>query len=216
VVVQTISRNDLLDPQVTFGIFSWAPHGDDDSVPAEPNREIDFEDSRWGNPLATNAQWVVQPYTIPGNLGTYTIPNLSADAALTRIFAWAPGGIRFSALRAHHPPCCIPASALIGHALYLEEPTLSHLVPSEGRERLRLNLWINGGGQPSDGQPAEVVISDIVLLPEPAAHWSLPCGVATVLALRRRRHRPGGSEPGREGALGRQQQRPIVSALTPG
>lgn len=187
VAVQTDSRNDVLDPSVTFGLFSWDPHGDDDAVPGGPNREIDFEDSRWGVPGAANAQWVVQPYAVAGNLGSYTIPDLSADAALTRIFSWAPGGIQFTALRGHHPPCCFPLSALIAHALYLEDPEVDHLVPTAGRERLRLNLWINGGGQPSDGQPAEVVISDIVLMPEPLGGEMLIAGAAAVFALARLR-----------------------------
>ena len=187
-VVQTDSRNDLLDPQVTFGIFSWDAYGDDDAVPGAANREIDFEDSRWGDGLdLTNAQWVVQPYPVLGNLERYTIPDLSADAALTRFFSWLPGGIQFTALQGHHAPCCFPPSALIGHGLYLEDAAANHFVPSEGRERLRLNLWINGGGQPANGLPAEVLITDISYLPEPTTSWGLLWGIGVLAGLARRR-----------------------------
>jgi hypothetical protein len=186
--VQTDSRLDVLDPDVTFGIFSWDPYGDDDGVPGAGNREIDFEDSRWGDPFdPTNAQWVVQPHTLSGNLGRYTIPDLSGDAALTRVFSWVPGGVQFSALLGHHDPCCFPPSALIGHGLYREDASANHFVPSEGREQLRLNLWINGGGQPAGGQPVEVSISDVVHLPEPAPGAGLVAGALALAGLARRR-----------------------------
>jgi hypothetical protein len=186
--VQTDSRLDVLDPDLTFAIFLWDAYGDDEAVPGSGNREIDFEDSRWGDPFdPTNAQWVVQPWTLSGNLGRYTLPDLSADPALTRFFSWVPGGVQFTALTGHHDPCCFPGSALVGHALYLEDASLSHFVPSEGRERLRLSLWINGGGQPAGSQPVEVVIRDVVYLPEPGVGPSLPLGAWGLARLARRR-----------------------------
>ena len=69
---QTNSHVETLDRNITFGAFTWDPYGDDDSVPAWPYREIDFEDSRWGNAGdPTNSQMVVQPYTVAGNLQRY-------------------------------------------------------------------------------------------------------------------------------------------------
>ena len=66
---QTDSRVDELNANATFGAFTWDPYGDDDRIPEFPNREIDFEDSRWGIPgRATNSQFVVQPYHVSGNL----------------------------------------------------------------------------------------------------------------------------------------------------
>jgi hypothetical protein len=187
-LIQTDSRLDLLDANLTFGIFTWDAYGDDEAVPGAGNRELDFEDSRWGDPLDPfNAQWVVQPYTLSGNLGSYTIPDLSGDPALTRFFSWVPGGVQFTALTGHHAAWSFPLSALIGHGLYREAPEAGHFVPSAGRERLRLNLWINTGGQPADGQPAEVVISDVVHLPEPAPGLALPAGALLLARLARRR-----------------------------
>ncbi|MCP4002634.1 MAG: hypothetical protein GY725_00425 [bacterium] len=56
---------------MTFGFFSWDPYGD--GSPLQPSREIDIdvdvEDGRSGNPGdSNNAQFVVQPYSTPGNL----------------------------------------------------------------------------------------------------------------------------------------------------
>jgi hypothetical protein len=187
-VVETDSRLDILDSNVTFGIFTWDAYGDDVAVPGAGNREIDFEDSRWGAALdPINAQWVVQPYTVPGNLGRYTIPDLSGDAALTRFFSWVPGGVQFTALLGHQDPCCFAPGDRIGHGLYLQEPSASHFVPSEGREHLRLNLWINAGGQPASGQAVEVVVSDVVYLPEPGTGGALLLGGALLAALARGR-----------------------------
>ncbi len=82
---QTQSRTDTLDVNATFGAFTWDSYGDDEASGRSTHREIDFEDSRWGNATdPTNAQMVVQPWDEPGNLRRYTIPDLSGDMALTR------------------------------------------------------------------------------------------------------------------------------------
>lgn len=35
---------------------------------------------------------MVQPYTVPGNLQRFALPDLSADSALTRVLKWSPIG----------------------------------------------------------------------------------------------------------------------------
>jgi hypothetical protein len=60
-----------LDPNVVFSLFTY-----DNSDTSPTNREIDFEASRFadaGEP--TNAQYVVQPFWMPGNLQRITLPN---------------------------------------------------------------------------------------------------------------------------------------------
>lgn len=189
-VVQTDSALDDLDVNVTFGIFTWDSYGDEETVPGGAHREIDFEDSRWTNALdPTNAQMVVQPFTAPDNLRRYTIPDLSADSALTRFFIWQPNSIAFVALTGHHSPTDFPAPDVIDEYLYLHDPPMRH-VPTAGREYFRLILWLNnvevgGGGspQPADGQSVEVVIKDVVYLPEPGAGLLQLVGVATLALL---------------------------------
>ena len=46
-----------LDPNVVLGLFTWS----DD--PAYDHRELDIELARWGNPLAPNGQFRLQPNT---------------------------------------------------------------------------------------------------------------------------------------------------------
>jgi hypothetical protein len=191
--VQTDSEVDDLDVNLTFGMFTWDSYGDDKVVPGHANREIDFEDSRWtitGDP--SNAQMVVQPYTLPGNLRRYTIPDLSTDPALTRFFTWLPSAIRFVALRGHHSPTHFPPTDVIDEYLYVHDPPTKH-VPSTGREHFRLNLWLNnvvggegGQPQPANGLPVEVVITNVTYVPEPTLRPALMAAMFLLARLRRR------------------------------
>jgi len=58
-----------------------------------------------------------------------------------------------------------------------------------GGERIRLDPWFHPPGGPSDGQPSEVVIRDVVQLPEPGAGWLRAVGAGLLAALARRRAR---------------------------
>ena len=95
---------------------------------------------------------------------------------LTRFFRWEPGGIRFVALRGLHGPFGFPPEDVIHEHEYLHNPGVSHLVPTRGRERFRVNLWMNNAGAggtppptPAGGQSVEVIIPDFrfVSLPQP-------------------------------------------------
>ena len=159
---QTDSRVDILDVNATFGAFTWDPYGDEETVPNNPNREIDFEDTRWGQWTdVTNAQMVVQSHAIPGNLRRYTIPDLSANAALTRLFNWESEQIEFVALHGKHSACLFPDDAIIDDYVYDHDSSLNHFVPTEGREQFRFNLWLNNVALgPDENLPIEVVITD--------------------------------------------------------
>ena len=162
---QTESRLDELDANATFGGFTWDPWGDEEGVPDAVHREIDFEDSRWGVPEEPlNTQMVVQPYGVGDNRHRYILPDLSADAALTRFFTWRADRIDFTALRGHHSAFSFPPASVIETFPYLHDPGVLHFVPSEGRERFRFNLWLNNG-PPTGGQPIEVVITDFSYTP---------------------------------------------------
>ncbi len=157
---QTDSSLYNLDANVTFGAFTWDPFGDDETG-ADPHREIDFEDGRWGNAgNPTNAQMVVQPFDIPGNLRRYTIPDQSGESTLTRIFNWQPDQIEFVALVGAHDPAAYPQDDVIDEFTYVHNPSLNHYVPTAGQAGFRFNLWLNTGSSPLSQQPIEVVISD--------------------------------------------------------
>jgi hypothetical protein len=187
---QTSSRVDILDANAVFGAFTWDPFGDETRIAAAPHREIDFEDSRWGDPANTmNGQMVVQPFDVPGNLHPYAIPDLSTDAELTRLFIWRPGRGDFTALRGHHDPLNFPAGAIINSTTYVEAPALGHIVPTPGQDAFRFNLWLFGAAAPANGLPVEVVINDfhftpLAMIPEPSSSILLLMMLTITLSFR--------------------------------
>jgi len=161
---QTDSDVGSLEANLTFGAFTWDSHGDEGSG-ADPFREIDFEDSRWGNASdPTTSQFVVQPFGVAGNLRRYTVPDLGDDPALTRFFRWEQDRVEFVALKGHQSPLDFPADSVIDQYVYRHDPSVGHRIPTEGRESFRFNLWLNRGTAPDDGQPVEVVISDFTFI----------------------------------------------------
>jgi hypothetical protein len=147
-----------LDPNLTFGAFTWDPYGSDSRIPAWPYREIDFEDSRWGNAGdPTNTQMVVQPYTTnPPH--RYTIP--AGNITLTRFFKWQPGSIQFVTLLGDRSPSNYSPQDMLQDWTYTENVSAGKLVPTPATEMFHFNLWLNNGTAPSNGQPAEVLITD--------------------------------------------------------
>jgi autotransporter-associated beta strand protein len=165
----TIGRIDNLDPNVTLGAFTWDPYGGETNG-ASVNREIDFEEGRWGNASdPTNAQTVVQPSGVAGNLQRFTIPALTDASMVTQSFTWKPGEVDFKVmLDSTTPP------TLISESTYLTNPALNHYVPDAGNAEIHLNLWLNnvavsGGGSPApaNGQPVQVVVSNFSFTPLP-------------------------------------------------
>ena len=166
---QTDSRQDILNANAVFGAFTWDPFGGS-PIPGDPNREIDFEDSRFGNPAdLTNSQVVVQPFNVPGNLQRLTLPDLSLDSALTRFFTWSPGKVEFTTLKGHHSPTNFSPADVIHQYTYLDNGA-DHRVPIPDREAFRMNLWLNGGNDPVGDEPVEVLINDFQYLPLPPAN----------------------------------------------
>ncbi|MBN1853530.1 MAG: hypothetical protein JW829_12435 [Pirellulales bacterium] len=164
-VLHTNYRADILDANTTFGAFTWDSFGDDTEIASWPFRELDFEDSRWGNPSdTTNSQAVVQPFNVPGNLIRWTLPDLSQDASLTRCMTWLPGCVHFVTALGHYSPGQIPADKIVDEWTYVEDEDRNHRVPEPGRETFRLNLWLNQSA-PLVSAPIEVVVTDFAFTP---------------------------------------------------
>lgn len=157
---QTTSRQDLLDDNVVFGAFTWDDHGDDARIPEYPNREIDFEDSRWGVADGPNSQIVVQPGNVPGNHFQFHLPELSKETTLTRYFTWRPDTVDFVSLHGKYAPDAFPKEAIIHQHTYVEDETKRNILPRPGRENFRFNLWLYQSPEPKGKAPVEVVISD--------------------------------------------------------
>jgi len=132
-----------LDPNVVLGLLTY-----DNSDTSPTNREIDFEASRFGDALATtNAQYVVQPWSVPGNLQRITIPK---GVATTVSLTWLPGSVTFSG----------QVTRANGTVVALQTwSTMSSSVPTTSTEQVHMNLWLDNGVPPTDGKPVNVAIT---------------------------------------------------------
>jgi hypothetical protein len=141
-----VGRVDQLDKNVVFSPFLYY----DDS------HEVDIEFSKWGSadPSAPNAQFVVQPASIPGNRFTFEAA-LSGDYT-THYFNWQASGITFKGIYGHYsePP---DPNYLIAQWTY---SGASNPLESQGLP-IHINLWLMNGLPPSDGQDVELVVSGV-------------------------------------------------------
>lgn len=134
----TLGSAPVFDANVVLGLFTW----NDD--PAYNHREIDIEYARWGNASdPNNAQYVVQPYSTPGNEHRWQDTSLLAGS--THSFTWGPSRVDFISRAAN--------GDVLRQWTY-DGPD----VPVPGGENPRMNLWLFRGAAPTDGQPVHVII----------------------------------------------------------
>ena len=139
------SRVDQLDKNVVAGLFTW-----DGAAPEYNYREIDIEFSKWGQAINDNAQYVVQPWDQPENMERFNM-ELNGNNS-THIFDWNIGSIFFQSLYDHFS-LPLDDSYVIKSWVYTGDD-----IPPAGEENVRINLWLNNGEPPSDGQETEVII----------------------------------------------------------
>ncbi len=142
---------DRLDPNVVLGLFTW-----DATSTQYAHREIDIELSRWGNANSANAQYVVQPFAIPGNRTRFFL-NLNGPVSTQR-FVWGPNGVDFSSYAG-------VADAPDRSDLYQVWTYKGSSLPAPGQARAHLNLWLMDGRPPMDGQQVEVIIQSFTFTP---------------------------------------------------
>jgi hypothetical protein len=152
---QIASDVDTFDRNVIVGLFTYL----------NDNNEIDIEFARWGSAAGTAGQYVTQPAG-PGNIEHFDIS--AAGVASTHDFTWGPESIVFRSYQGFHDQ--LPASP--GERIHDWTYTGAD-VPPESSEKLHLNLWLLQGQAPSDGQAVELVIRDLIFVPD-----AEPCSTA--------------------------------------
>lgn len=129
-----------LDPNTTLGLFTWDEYNSDNA-----HMEWDLEFAKWGNASsATNAQYVVQPYTVPGNLQRF---SMTAAAPSVHQVIWSANAVSFN-------------SSSSGSSI--AQSTISSAttpVPIPGDARLHINYYVGAGSVPSVQVDREIVIS---------------------------------------------------------
>jgi len=121
-----------------------------------PTREIDIE---WSRDLVSgpeDAQFVVQPYTLAGNITRFL---MSPAAQTSHRIDWRNGSIDFLSWRGHGP--YPPPTADVISSWHYAGPS----VPPPGGERLRFNLWLLGGNAPTSGSGDELIVKAFTFTP---------------------------------------------------
>jgi hypothetical protein len=161
--VHVSSRLDQLDQNtVAAPLFIYAGFG----------QELDNEYSGSGGliPAPYNAQFVVQPYTVPGNLVEYVQPP---TARFSSRMEWAADQVTFTTWNGWSS---VPAASDI---IYQWTYTGGY-IPSPGQERVRMNLWLLNGNAPVNGIGDEMIINSFAFQPASAASVVGPQGGAQV------------------------------------
>jgi hypothetical protein len=124
---------------------------------AAPGQELDNEYSGAGGliPSPNNAQFVVQPYSVSGNIVQYVQPSTSQ---FTSQIEWRADHVTF---RAWNGWSNVPAAGDV-----IQEWTYTGAyIPSPGRERVHINVWLLNGSAPLRGIGDEMVISSFTFQP---------------------------------------------------
>jgi hypothetical protein len=124
---------------------------------AAPGQELDNEYSGAGGliPSPNDAQFVVQPYTVSGNLFPYV--QLST-AQFTSQMDWRADHVTFTTWQGLSST---PAqSEIIRQWTYT-----GGYIPTPGQERIHINLWLLNGNAPVNGTGNEMVISSFKFQP---------------------------------------------------
>jgi hypothetical protein len=133
-------------PSAVLGFFTW-----DDTRSEGFHNELDIELSRWGDPNAKNAQYVIQPFYVPDNFVRFTVPA----GAMTHGFRWQPGSVSFKTLE---------GSTAAG-AKTVSEHVFSSGIPTPAGETIHIDLYDFHHVENPSQQPVEVVIESFEYSP---------------------------------------------------
>jgi hypothetical protein len=148
---QLLSAVDNLDPNVVLGLFAYGPP----ALGPDGTHEIDIEYSRFGSPTADIGRWTIFPNVLGDPLGRSSYPlTLGADVTTTSRFVWTSTDIAFATLGGLEPP--LSAANLIRSWTY--HPTDPATSISQSPMPVHMNLWLDNGNPPRNGQGVEVVI----------------------------------------------------------
>jgi hypothetical protein len=132
-----------LDANVVFSGFTYE----------SADRELDIEFSPFlADPQ--NAQYVVQPYTVPGNLVRFDMPG---DAVTTHEFEWRTDHVGFRSWRGDGEPT---DDVTIDSFTYTGAN-----IPPPGGERMHFNYWLFGGNPPASGTDSSITVSSFRFVP---------------------------------------------------
>jgi hypothetical protein len=143
----TVQDTSHFGPSPVLGMFLW-----DEATTDNYRNELDIEISRWGNPSAKNAHYVIQPYFVPENVFRFQNPS----GTVTHMFRWEPGRVLF---RSSRGPASAPASKSFSEHVFTSG------IPTHATEVVHICLYDFKHSRSTSQQPAEVVIERFEYLP---------------------------------------------------
>jgi hypothetical protein len=136
-----------LEPSAVLGMYVFDLEGKGDGP-----SELDVELSRWGNPKAKNAQYVVQPFYVPENVARFSVPA----GVFTHSFRWEPGVASFQT---------VPGSGTIPGAKAISSHVFTSGIHPAAGETVHLDFYDFHHSQNLEQHPVEVVIEKFEYLP---------------------------------------------------
>ncbi len=137
-----------------LGMFTW-----NDADTENHHCEIDAELSAWSKRGNKLGQWVIQPYTRPGNLVRFDLPaGLSASK---HAFTWKPDRVECQSQALNPAKPAAAGRAIFRHSFNRGIP------PATEGTNARINLWLFDGRPPADGKEIEIVIRKFTFSPLP-------------------------------------------------
>ncbi|GBG89362.1 hypothetical protein CBR_g49072 [Chara braunii] len=168
-----------LHENVLLGLFTYAD--DAQSELSNPHREFDVEVAKWGVASdATNTQYAVQPYQLPGQRLRFTVAG--QDSAIYTM-TWSPSSVSWTSTSA--------SSGAVLQTWSFESSPEVGAVPSPGSEVFHINLWLFEASLPQDHADVEVVIDSFSFTPLKAPGRKL----LSLQRLRRHRGQRSASSP---------------------
>lgn len=151
-----------LDLNSVFGVFTW-----DEFAPHHADEEMDIEISRWRDSDNSNAQFVIQPWNIDGNLYRFEADTENSTVT-THIIRWMVNRVQFMSYFGglDTVPC---NENMIASWIY--EGTC---LPQGGNENIRLNYWLIDGNPLSDVNEAEINVRQFEYLPSSIEFTHIP------------------------------------------
>lgn len=134
-------------PSTVLGMLIW-----DEMALDATRKELDIELSQWGNPDSQNAQYVVQPYYLPGNVARFTVPG----GVSTHIIRWEPRAASFKTML---------GDGSDARSKSVAEHIFTAGIPTPGAEKVHLSLYRFKRAKGLSQRPAEVVIEKFQYLP---------------------------------------------------
>jgi len=137
-----------LEPAAVLSMTTFDDDGGDQHY-----REMDVEMGRAGDATnKDNAQYVVQPFYVPGNVASFTAPA----GILTHSMHWESGRVSFRT---------VLGSSLQSGAPLVSEHVFTSGVPSRGKEVLQLLFYVVASDKSPLQKEQEVVIEKFEYLP---------------------------------------------------